>query len=465
MAIPEDDYNQAFLSELVDQRREEPDIEYKAWMNLSESEGKAKIAKHICAIANYGGGWLVFGIDDNGKHSEPHPGDLSAYNHDVVNGIVSRYLAPAFHCSVYPARSKLTGKTYPAVRIPPHGTTPICAKANGPLVGKSIVGIIQGTHYLRVPGPRSEPINTPDLWRELIHRCVVNERESLLASIGRLFDRPEASDTSNALDSLLDEASDRWKKIVPPSGWPVDAKVNRAVFAFRLLNGNGELPAALSLQKLTHSLREASNVADAAVDQGWTFFLQAGRENHKPKVRLFGEVEGYEAVMVASNGGYTTVPALWCASIDGSGFEVRLHREDSQWVTSAVNDQSSRKWVPGASLAPRMQAALMLQFVIFVRALASHFPDAERIELAADYIGLSGRKIDDPNPSIHYSVERKSVTDQRRVKLKMSVEALAGDDGAAEAAAELLAPIFRLFDGWQITPEFVSRTRRDRSNR
>jgi hypothetical protein len=101
----------------------------------------------------------VFGIDDDGKHSEPHPGDLLAYNHDVVNGIVSRYLAPAFHCSVYLARSKLTGKTYPAVRIPPHGTTPICAKANGPLIGKRPTGQrpIRASTTPEIPPPGRRP--------------------------------------------------------------------------------------------------------------------------------------------------------------------------------------------------------------------------------------------------------------------------------------------------------------------
>ena len=64
--LPEDTYDSAFLAGLIDHRREEPDIEYKAWLDLSAPEARAKIAKHLCALSNFGGGWLVFGVADDG---------------------------------------------------------------------------------------------------------------------------------------------------------------------------------------------------------------------------------------------------------------------------------------------------------------------------------------------------------------------------------------------------------------
>jgi hypothetical protein len=44
--------------------------------------------------------------------------------------------------------------------------------------------------------------------------------------------------------------------------------------------------------------------------------------------------------------------------------------------------------------------------------------------------------------------------DQRRVHVRLSPEALAGD-GAIQAASEMIAPVFRLFDGWEVTAAFV----------
>ena len=122
------------LASLVDHRTEEPDVEYKSWMDLGTAENKSKLAKHLCALANYGGGWMIFGIANDGSHAEPHPSDLSGYSQDIINGIVSRYLQPAFHCNVHMVTSAISLKKYPVVQVPPHGAQPVCAKSDGPLV-------------------------------------------------------------------------------------------------------------------------------------------------------------------------------------------------------------------------------------------------------------------------------------------------------------------------------------------
>ena len=50
------------LQELVDAPTERLDVEYKAWLNLDDREARARLAKHLCALANHGGGFVVFGI-------------------------------------------------------------------------------------------------------------------------------------------------------------------------------------------------------------------------------------------------------------------------------------------------------------------------------------------------------------------------------------------------------------------
>jgi len=44
------------------------------------SQHKSKIAGHL----NYGGGWLIFGIEDDGSHAEPHPGNVNSYRQDIM---------------------------------------------------------------------------------------------------------------------------------------------------------------------------------------------------------------------------------------------------------------------------------------------------------------------------------------------------------------------------------------------
>lgn len=446
------------LVSLVDHRTEEPDVEYKAWMDLSEPEKKSSIAKHLCALSNYGGGWLVFGIADDGSHDEPHPGDLKEYRQDIINGIVSRYLHPAFHCNVYFVQSGRTGKEYPIVRVPPHGAQPVCAKTDGPLINKSRVGVTKGIHYIRVPGPKSEPIDSPELWRTLLHRCVLLEREQLIASIDRLFERPSVASSPSPLSALVDDTIARWEE-VQREGWLVDPKVNRIAFGFQFFTANQELVQPISLAALKTSIRESSNAADAESEGLPTFDMYYGGLV-APSVILFQNVEDYEAEAVYEDGSYLFAPSLSRALVNGSGAEVRPYHEDTDWVQSLVHERSSRTWPVGTRLSPRFQASKMLGFVAFVRNISKAFPDADRVRLVADYRGLADRILGDTRATMFYSRTKQSVTEQRRVEIEAPVEKLIGI-GASEVAVLILNPILRLFDGWEINGEFVRRAGKD----
>jgi predicted HTH transcriptional regulator len=53
--------------EIVDSPVERPEVEYKAYLDLTEAKHRADLARHIAALANYGGGHIVFGIDNKGQ--------------------------------------------------------------------------------------------------------------------------------------------------------------------------------------------------------------------------------------------------------------------------------------------------------------------------------------------------------------------------------------------------------------
>jgi hypothetical protein len=50
------------LAALVAGGSEDLDVEYKAWMATSRNEVRAKLARHLAALANHGGGSLIFGV-------------------------------------------------------------------------------------------------------------------------------------------------------------------------------------------------------------------------------------------------------------------------------------------------------------------------------------------------------------------------------------------------------------------
>lgn len=176
------------IQDLVDNPRETLDIELKEWLDFSQPLNRANAARHICALANHGGGYLILGICDDLSPSSEHPGDLSAFSRDRFAGIVDKYLTPTFQCDVFFVARTAGGHECVVVRVPSHGAVPICARTNGPNDERGKVQAIrEGNHYIRLPGPKSEAIKTPEQWKPVIHRCVLSERQSLLESIGRIL--------------------------------------------------------------------------------------------------------------------------------------------------------------------------------------------------------------------------------------------------------------------------------------
>ncbi|MBJ7441480.1 MAG: ATP-binding protein [Sphingopyxis sp.] len=448
MAIPPRD--DLLLQDLVEQRLETPSVEYKTWMSLLENEAKAKIARHLCALANSGGGHLVFGFDDDGTPSEPHPADLSGYSQDLLNGIVGSYLQPAFHVAVH-AVTATTGRVYPVVRVPSHGAQPVCAKRDGPQDAKGrTVGIRAGMHYIREQGPKSIAIDSPERWRDVLHRCVLAERDALLGSIGRLFQQPREDTTPSALAPFVDDTLSEWAN-VEASQWPVNPALNRAAFGFRLLASNGGEPKPLNVRTLQERVRSASDRASEEVNDGLAAYGSGWRMDRRPTVAVFGNVEGYVCRAAAVDA--SDLPSIWRVTAEGMGADVTILPEDAAYLRHSVEGRSSRRWPAGAKLSPRFHIQSVAQRVAFVRNLAASFPDATDCELLIDYSGLKDRKVEEPAVGRQFSRNYVSAVPARRFATTVPVEQLVADPHGTTVA--LLGPVFRLFDGWDVNPEYV----------
>jgi hypothetical protein len=199
------------IRDLVENPRETLEVELKEWLDPSLPINRAKIARHLCALANHGGGYLIFGICDDLSLDPEHPGDISPFGRDEFASIIEKYLTPTFQCDVFVVATAVAGRDCVVVRVPTHGPVPICARSNGPSDEKGRTqGIREGEHYSRLPGPKSEAIKTPEQWRPLIHRCVLSERQIMLESIGRIigasaFDTRETGRTLEAFHKAMDK--------------------------------------------------------------------------------------------------------------------------------------------------------------------------------------------------------------------------------------------------------------------
>ena len=225
------------LKDLIENPRETERIELKEWVDLGDPIQKANLARHLGALANHGGGYLIFGFKDDLTHDENRPSSLEKYNRDVFTAIVKRYLTPSFQCevSLVPHNS---GNKFPVIRAPSHGNVPIAAKADGPQDDRrKPQGIDIGKYYIRKPGPESAPIVGAEEWRPLIRRCVLNDQDQLLTDIARLVQTPgtPAPAARQRLKQWHQEGERRFLQLLSQAKepyWPVPINENRCQLSY-----------------------------------------------------------------------------------------------------------------------------------------------------------------------------------------------------------------------------------------
>jgi hypothetical protein len=118
-------------------------------MDTSAVETRANLARHLAALSNHGGGYLIFGVNDDAREPEGATTlDPKLFGEDAISAIVKRYLDPRFQCRVESAES--SGVRYPVVIVPAHGGRPVIAIADRPADPntKRPIGIREGTIYV-----------------------------------------------------------------------------------------------------------------------------------------------------------------------------------------------------------------------------------------------------------------------------------------------------------------------------
>lgn len=149
-----------YLDDIVTRRSERIDVDHKRWLDPEDIVVKAKLARHIAALANAGGGYVVLGVEDNGSRSVAPDWDVASYTHDWVNAIASKYLVPAPQCEIREVRDD--AGMVKVIVVPSHGSVPVCVKANGPEVAGKVQGVRKGAYYIREVGPKSIEISDPE---------------------------------------------------------------------------------------------------------------------------------------------------------------------------------------------------------------------------------------------------------------------------------------------------------------
>ena len=88
---------QDLRADILANPKETPRIECKRWLDLNDSRHKAVIAKAAIALANSGGGVIVFGVvedETQAKHFNcvPRPDGMKRYTADAVASAITNML-------------------------------------------------------------------------------------------------------------------------------------------------------------------------------------------------------------------------------------------------------------------------------------------------------------------------------------------------------------------------------------
>lgn len=170
-------------------RRESKYIDFKEGFDSASKREWCKLVKHIVAMANSGGGLIIFGLGNGGKPSGEDLSSINSVDPSHITNKVKKYTDIEFDSFEF-CQVVRNGASYPAllvegVSIPMiftcPGTYPVDAK-------KQANEFVQGTMYFR-HGAKSETGNSNDI-RACIERELQRIRKSWLGDIKKITQAP-----------------------------------------------------------------------------------------------------------------------------------------------------------------------------------------------------------------------------------------------------------------------------------
>lgn len=402
------------MEEDLKHRNEKLHVEFKAWMDISKAnkDGQGKIARHIAAIANHGGGRLYFGVDDDGNAlPASQEFGLNHYRSDTVHNLLKTRLEPAIQCDVHFTEYS-NGVTYPVVHVPSHGTMPIGARDEN-----SYFHI-----YVRGVGPESIRVSNYQQWDTLLKRCMrfreietiqqVEEdhlsktqamtkaiTESVIAAVLKTLAESGATGASartpdvdwETIKQLAKATSSEFVgqiRALPLNNSEADQQIatipeNHVTMGYALLRGDFSF---ITLEKPHTVLRQSSAAMNDVADFGWHDFIVFQNSDSSPRSRFWSigglDVTGVEGLRLDGNLVYFGSFDYW-RTYGNSVFVIcKSYREDY----NRLKHKTDFPFLTSAQVFIRLHSLLA-----HAALTARQVPAAEKIAIFTDHLGLRDR--------------------------------------------------------------------------
>ncbi len=441
------------LQDLVGKPAEREWLELKSWIDLTDKAARAGIARHLAAIANYGGGYLVFGFNDDGTRCAVKEDVRKFYSHDVLAGIIDRYLRPKFQCDVQ--FESCEGVEHPVVWIPAHGPSPVSARADGPHDEKGQPqGIRSGQVYIRTPKPESVPVTTPEQWDKLIQRCVLSRRDELIEMFAAIVSGGAGAQRGETAER---EKLAEWHRATQKAflkevaGMELERRFpvveNFLQFSYMIRTRRG---AVLPADRAFEILEKAQAATRDTVRYGWSMFYPFTRAEIMPRFMTDagvddGQTEFLQTSMAEKS--ETGSIDFWRIALDGRVSLIRDFREDRR-VHEELGEDA--KWFD-----PWLHVRDVTELARHARAFSEEWEEVEEICFDIQWKGLRGRTLAAGNRERYGWRPHRCEADERGVALCFTQAEVIGNLPAV--VSSLYAPVHRLFDPrFNASPEWVS---------
>lgn len=447
------------LGDLIRAPREDLDKEIKSWLDLNDNGDKARLAKAILALANHGGGYVIIGFAEQGgtwTPADPRPEDLAGFSQDAVNGIVSRFAEPVFHCEMHHVPHPETGEIYPVIFVPGGHSVPIRSKRPDPT--QTIVQINQ--FYIRRPGPASEPPQTGREWDELIRRCVRAQRDEMLDAIrgilaaGEVPPRPEEDPEGGAvgewdhLEAWIEESLVRWHAEVDRRGFtgqPASCPRGYWIAAYRIV-GIFPRPDIANLRQVLKDIEGR--------ETGWPPWLSLSSDGREP-FPMNGIVE---AMLATSQDQAPSTADFWRVSPEGATFLLRGYQEDSNEL---------RDLEPGIGLDLILPVWRIAECLLHAdRLTAALGCEDGDLEFYVRWMGLEGRCLGGWATPERVMIRERYLCRQNEVVSRIRMPIVTLSANLLENVKVLTLPLFQAFSFFQPPDEmFTGEIERMRGSR
>ena len=207
-------FTEQFLKEVVYRGIESDELDYKAaqsWTALTRG-GRGKIIRHLIALANNKGGFLVIGVgEDQAGRPSLYTGvsdeECASFDPSSVGTFVNRCVEPPIDFTI--ERPLIDGKRFVIFIVKPFTQLPhVCCNSVD-------TELSTGVFYIRTPEASSRPAMRAIEMQQLIQRAMRNQRQQLARVLrGILYESGSLSSTSSESQfaDMIDSSAEFFKR-------------------------------------------------------------------------------------------------------------------------------------------------------------------------------------------------------------------------------------------------------------